>query len=206
MLDENTQTQQGVALETLGYGDSGGAIMEVDTCNIYCNGELVYKIAPEKSFVTFIDENAPDGMSSIYYTEVRKSFPPKNFEYDSEEIEDDMIVNHLIWEREDDMESENIKAFYEIYRKKISEDEYVLIKSIEKVDGQDKYQYDDVIDNANYQYKINTYNVYERGLLKVSLLLLKKRLQLKKLNLRMSLSSQQFFQTAKAFPSNLILV
>ena len=31
-------------------------------------------------------------------------------------------------------------------------------------------------------------------------------IQLKKLNLRMSLSSQQFFQTAKAFPSNLILV
>ena len=61
------------------------------------------------------------------------------------------------------MESENIKTFYEIYRKKISEDEYVLIKSIEKVDGQDTYQYDDVIDNANYQYKINTYNVYERG-------------------------------------------
>lgn len=179
MLDENTQTQQGVALETLGYGDSGGVIMEVDTCNIYCNGELIYKIAPEKSFVTFIDENAPDGdntygiqnvfntefegMSSIYYTEVRKSFPPKNFEYNSEEVEDDMIVNHLTWEKEDDMESENIKTFYEIYRKKISEDEYVLIKSIEKVDGQDTYQYDDVIDNATYEYKINTYNVYQTG-------------------------------------------
>lgn len=179
MLDENTQTQQGVALETLGYGDSGGVIMEVDTCNIYCNGELVYKIAPKDSFVTFIDENAPDGdntygiqnvfttefegMSSIYYTEVRKSFPPKNFEYNSEEVEDDMIVNHLTWEKEDDMESENIKTFYEIYRKKISEDEYVLIKSIEKVDGQDTYQYDDVIDNATYEYKINTYNVYQTG-------------------------------------------
>lgn len=179
MLDENANTQQGMAMETLGYADSGGMIMLVDTCNIYRNGELVYKIAPENSFVTFIDENAPDGdntygvqnvfttecegMSSIYYTEVRKSFPPKNFEYDSEEIGDDMIVNHMTWEREDDMESENIMTFYEIYRKKISEDDYVLIKSIEKVDGQDTYQYDDVTADGTYEYKINTYNVYQTG-------------------------------------------
>lgn len=179
MLDENTHTQQGVALETLGYGDSGGAVGSVDTCNIYRNGELVYKFAPKDYIVTFIDEDAPDGnntygvqnvfttdcegLSSIYCTEVRKSFPPKNFEYDSEEIEDDMIVYHLTWEREDDMGNENIATFYEIYRKKISEDEFTLIKSIAKIDGMNVYDFYDTVNNEICYYNINTYNVYETG-------------------------------------------
>lgn len=179
MLDEGTNTQQGVVVQVIGHGTGG--LTPVDSCNIFRNGELLQQI-PEDSNESFIDENAPssnaiygiqyvywswlEGSSEIVNIDVRKSFPPKNFEYDSEEIEDDMIVNHLTWVREDDIFGENIKTFYEIYRKKILEDDYVLIKSIEKVDGQDIYQYDDVTANGTYgayEYKINTYNVYQTG-------------------------------------------
>lgn len=182
MLDENTQTQQGVALYIVGYGSTNGTYTPVDTCNILRNGEVIYQIPQledSSSQFYFIDENAPDGIniygiqnilrtweectSDIYTCDVRPSYPPKNAEYYTEKLEDNMIVNRLTWQKEDDMQGENIQTYYEIYRKKTSDNDYTLIKSIAKVDGQDNYEYNDIVAEDTYEYKINTYNIYETG-------------------------------------------
>ena len=179
MLDEGTQTQQGVAFETIGYEDISGVVTSVDACNIFRNDELVEQFVPSDSYVTYIDENADhgvniygvqniyttefEGVSEIQYCDVRPSYSPKNFECSSEILEDNTIINFLTWQKEDDMQADNVKTYYEIYRKKSSEENYKLIKTIAKVDGQQDYEYEDVAPRNAYEYKINTYNIYETG-------------------------------------------
>ena len=179
MLDEGTQTQQGVAFETIGYGDISGVVTLVDACNIFRNDELVEQFVPSDSYVTYIDKNTDhgvniygvqnvyttefEGVSEIYYCDVRPSYSPKNFECSSEILEDNTIINFLTWQKEDDMQADNVKTYYEIYRKKSSEENYKLIKTIAKVDGQQDYEYEDVAPRNAYEYKINTYNIYETG-------------------------------------------
>lgn len=190
MLDVNTQTQQGIAIETLGYEDAGGVVMYVDSCRVYRNGELISQFAPDDySSVSFVDEDAPhgtnlygiqnvfcswdEGTSMVYNCDVRPSYSPKNAYYikvineeepDAENPEDTEawgITYNLHWDMEDEIEGENIKTFYNIYRKEASEDNFTLTMSIPK--DNNNFEFSDTRPIGSYEYKICTYNVYETG-------------------------------------------
>lgn len=189
MLDENTQTQQGIAVETLGYQDAGGVVLYADSCRVYRNGELISQFVPEDSDVTFIDEDAPNGTniygiqnvfylwdectSMVYNCDVRPSYSPKNTYFTKDENTEEIdpenpedvgvwgITYNLHWDMEDEMEGENIKTFYNIYRKEASEDNFTLIMSIPK--DNNNFEFSDITPVGSYEYKICTYNVYETG-------------------------------------------
>ena len=177
LLDPGTGTQQSLSFGIIGPG--GGSASPVEYSDLYRDGELIAHGLTEE---IFIDENAPHGIHSYtivdtysYFWEcphkscpvtidVRPCYPPKNFEVETEQLNDNLKVSHLTWDKEDDIpQREDIKTFYEIYRKETSQYDYYIVGVLPKDETSESFEYYDTVPNGNYDYRVNDYNVYLVG-------------------------------------------
>lgn len=183
LLDPGTGTQQGIAFYTGGPGNGG--VYPAEYSDLYRDGELIaHGIGQGYSDHEYIDENVTPGVHSyslvnVYYDgweqlclnkseyvtiDVRRCYPPKNFEVESASLDDNLTVSHLTWDEEDDIpQREDIKTFYEIYRKRFGDNHFNLIGVLHKDEGLDSFEYYDTVPEGIYYYRINDYNVYPSG-------------------------------------------
>ena len=179
LLDPGTGTQQGLAFGII--GNAGGSASPIEYTDLYRDGELIaHGIDPNEE--GYIDHNVPPGIHTYsivnVYTyfwqcpnkscpvtiDVRPCYPPKNFEVLTEQLNDDLKVNHLTWDKEDDIpQREDIKTFYEIYRKETSQYDYYIVGVLPKDETSESFEYYDTVPNGNYDYRVNDYNVYLVG-------------------------------------------
>ena len=178
MLDPGTQTQQGIAFDVIGYLPVTFGVAYSD---IFRDGEL---IAHGVNQCYFVDENAPHGIhtysiQNVYHDplffdyptkaclqsiEVRPCYPPKNFEVSTEPLNGTDELNRLSWDKEDDIPlRDDVKTYYEVYRKSILEDQYALIGTLAKDNALDSFEYLDTVPQGSYYYKVNDYNIYPTG-------------------------------------------
>ena len=177
LLDPGTGTQQSLSFGIIGPG--GGGATPAEYSDLYRDGELIAHGLTEE---VFIDENVPHGVHNYtivntysYYWEcpnkscpltidVRPCYPPKNFEVETEQLNDEWKVCHLTWDKEDDIpQREDIKTFYEIYRKSITDNHFRLSGVLTKDEGLESFEYFDTVPNGTYYYRINDYNVFPTG-------------------------------------------
>lgn len=181
LLDPGTGTQQGIAFNIKGPG-TGGAI-PIDYVNIYRDGELIAQgIDPDLE--VYIDRDVPHGVHtysivnaydnpswwdcpnrSIMSTiDVRPCYPPRNIVVSTQPLDEETIMCHLTWDKEDDIpQREDIKTFYEIYRKCTDDNNFRLVGVVAKDESHESFEYWDTVPNANYVYKLNAYNVFPTG-------------------------------------------
>ena len=181
LLDPGTGTQQGISFNMGGPG--GGGALPIGYTDLYRDGELIaHGIDPNAEM--YIDHDVPHGIHNysivnVYSDpdwwecpnkscpqtiEVRPCYPPKNLEVRQQQIDDGNLVSHLIWEKEDDIpQREDIKSFYEMYRKRFGEDHFQLFGVVAENDSLDSYEFYDTVPDGIYYYRINDYNVYLTG-------------------------------------------
>jgi hypothetical protein len=181
LIDPGTGTQQGLSFNIIGPG-TGGAL-PIGYTDLYRDGELIaHGIDPYEE--NYIDHNVPHGVhsysiqnvysdpswwecpnKSCFQTiDVRPSYEPKNFEVSTEPLNDEWTVNHLSWDKEDDIpQREDIKTFYEIYRKSITDSHFNLVGVLAKDESLESFDYLDTVPNGVHYYRINDYNVYPIG-------------------------------------------
>ena len=180
LLDPGTGTQQGLAIGIIGPGNGGASA--ISYTDLYRDGELIaHGLDPEEE--GFIDYNVPFGIhdytivnvyDSWWYDcpnescpktiDVRPCYPPKNFEVETEPLNDELIVCHLTWDKEDDIpQREDIRTFYEIYRKEESQNNFHIVGVLPKDESLESFEYCDTVPNGNYSYRVNDYNVYLLG-------------------------------------------
>lgn len=100
-------------------------------------------------------------MSTI---DVRPCYPPKNFEVETEPLNEGLIVSHLTWDKEDDIpQREDIRTFYEVYRKSITDSHFNLVGVLAKDESLESFDYLDTVPNGVHYYRVNDYNVYPTG-------------------------------------------
>ena len=178
MIDPGTQTQQGIAFDIIGDLPTTFGVAYSD---IFRDGEL---IAHGVNQCYYVDENVPHGIhtysiQNVYHDplffdyptkaclqsiEVRPCYPPKNFEVSTEPLNGTDELKHLIWDKEDDIPlRDDVKTFYEIYRRSILEDQYALIGTLAKDNTSDSFEYLDTVPQGTYYYKVNDYNVFPTG-------------------------------------------
>ena len=180
LLDPGTGTQQGMAIGIIGPGNGGAdAISYTD---LYRDGELIaHGLDPEEE--GFIDYNVPFGIHdytivNVYDAwwydcpnescpktiDVRPCYPPENFEVETEPLNDELIVCHLTWDKENDIpQREDIRTFYEIYRKEESQNNFHIVGVLPKDETQDSFEYYDTVSQGTYYYKVSDYNVFPTG-------------------------------------------
>ena len=190
MKDHSTQTQQGVAYDLIGY--VGGALIPIEFCDIYRNGELIHRESENCDNFSFTDENTPDGIkeygiqniynegdgiakSCIETIETFRSFPPtKGIFIEATTTYSDLKAIRIDWWDEDMIDmpldlyiTKDIKTFYEIYRRHEYEDNFTLISCNEKEYDAETQVFMDIIPeedfSGTYYYKIRTYNLYDSG-------------------------------------------
>ncbi|MBR5911662.1 MAG: T9SS type A sorting domain-containing protein [Bacteroidales bacterium] len=181
LLDPGTGTQQGIAFNI--KGPSTGGAIPIDYVNIYRDGELIAQgIDPDLE--VYIDRDVPHGIHSYSIVnvyddpnwwdcpnkscpktiDVRPCYPPKNFEVETEPLNEGLIVSHLTWDKEDDIpQREDIKTFFEIYRKDINNSHFNLVGVVAKDDSLESFEYHDTVSNGIHYYRVNDYNVYPTG-------------------------------------------
>jgi hypothetical protein len=178
MIDPGTQTQQGIAFDIIGYIP---ATFGVAYSDIFRDGEL---IAHGVNQCYYVDENVPHGIhtysiQNVYYDhlffdyptkaclqsiEVRPCYPPKNFEVSTEMLNGTDELNRLTWDKEDDIPlRDDVKTYYEIYRKSILDNQYALIGALAKDNASASFEYLDTVPQGTYYYKVNDYNVFPTG-------------------------------------------
>ena len=73
-------------------------------------------------------------------------------------------LNRLTWDKEDDIPlRDDVKTYYEVYRKSILEDQYALIGTLAKDNTSDSFEYLDTVSQGTYYYKVNDYNIFPTG-------------------------------------------
>jgi hypothetical protein len=178
ILDPGTQTQQGIAFDIIGYIP---ATFGVAYSDIFRDGEL---IAHGVNQCYYFDENVPHGIhtysiQNVYYDalffdyptkaclqsiEVRPCYPPKNFEVSTEPLNGTDELNRLTWDKEDDIPlRDDVKTYYEIYRKSILDNQYALIGALAKDNTSETFEYLDTVPQGTYYYKVNDYNIFPTG-------------------------------------------
>ena len=180
LLDPGTGTQQGMAIGIIGPGNGGASA--ISYTDLYRDGELIaHGLDPEEE--GFIDYNVPFGIHdytivNVYdfwwydcpnescpkTIDVRPCYPPENFEVETEPLNDELIVCHLTWDKDDDIpQREDIKTFYEIYRKEELQNNFHIVGVLPKDESLESFEYCDTVPNGNYSYRVNDYNVYLLG-------------------------------------------
>ena len=178
MLDPGTQTQQGIAFDIIGYIPLSFGVAYSD---IFRDDEL---IAHGVNQCYYIDENVPHGIhtysiQNVYYDhlifdyptkaclqsiEVRPCYPPKNLEVSTEPLNGTDELNRLTWDKEDNIPlRDDVKTYYEIYRKSILDNQYALIGALAKDNTLETFEYLDTVSQGTYYYKVNDYNVFPTG-------------------------------------------
>ena len=181
LLDPGTGTQQGMAIGIIGPGNGGASA--ISYTDLYRDGELIaHGIDPYEE--GFIDHNVPYGIHSYSIVnvyddpnwwecpnkscpktiDVRPCYPPENFEVETEPLNDELIVCHLTWDKENDIpQREDIRTFYEIYRKEESQNNFHIVGVLPKDETQDSFEYYDTVSQGTYYYKVSDYNVFPTG-------------------------------------------
>ena len=181
LIDPGTGTQQGLSFSMIGPG-TGGAL-PIGYTDLYRDGELIaHGIDPYEE--SYIDHNVPHGVHSysivnVYSDpnwwecpnkscpktiDVRPCYPPKNLEIDMEPLNDEWKVSRLTWNKEDALpQREDIRTFYEIYRKEESQNNYYIVGVLPKDETLESFEYYDTVPNGTYSYRVNDYNVYPSG-------------------------------------------
>ena len=73
-------------------------------------------------------------------------------------------LNRLTWDKEDDIPlRDDVKTYYEIYRKSILDNQYALIGALAKDNTSETFEYLDTVSQGTYYYKVNDYNVFPTG-------------------------------------------
>ena len=178
MIDSGTQTQQGIAFDIIGFLP---ATLGVAYSDIFRDGE---RIAHGVSRCYYVDEDAPHGIhtysiqnvyennvfidyatkSCIQSIEVRPCYPPKDLGISTEQLNGTDELNHLTWNKEDDIPlRDDVKTYYEIYRKHISEQQFTLVGTLSKDEMQESFEYIDTVPKGIYYYRVNDYNVFPTG-------------------------------------------
>ena len=157
--------------------------MPIGYTDLYRDGELIaHGIDPYEE--SYIDHNVPHGVHSysivnVYSDpnwwecpnkscpktiDVRPCYPPKNLEIDMEPLNDEWKVSRLTWNKEDALpQREDIRTFYEIYRKEESQNNYYIVGVLPKDETLESFEYYDTVPNGTYSYRVNDYNVYPSG-------------------------------------------
>ncbi len=181
LIDPGTGTQQGLSFSMIGPG-TGGAL-PIGYTDLYRDGELIaHGIDPYEE--SYIDHNVPHGVHSysivnVYSDpnwwecpnkscpktiDVRPCYPPRNIVVSTQPLDEETIMCHLTWDKEDDIpQREDIKTFYEIYRKCTDDNNFRLVGVVAKDESHESFEYWDTVPNANYVYKLNAYNVFQTG-------------------------------------------
>lgn len=181
LIDPGTNTQQGLSFEIIGPGN--GAALPISYTNIYRDGELIAQgIGPYEEL--YVDHNVPHGIhnysieniyadpgwwecpnkSCLQTIDVRPSYAPEDFQVETVQLDEEWTAHHLTWDKEDDIpQREDIKTYYEVYRKSITDGQFNLIGVVAKEESQEHYEYIDTVHNGIHYYRVNDYNIFPTG-------------------------------------------